>query len=372
MLAILQFDAAALPLIETMLADGRLPTLAALRRRGSWMPIDGQATFLQSSTYPTLCTGIDVREHGIYSAIPWSPAEQRARFMLDVPRPRTIWERLTERGRRSLIVDPYLAFAPREMAGIYLSGLGFEDRMVMQRLSVPRDQHQVLQRRYGRPPHLDDVYGAKQSEFLVEWRDHLIAAPGRAADQVIDLLAKDSFDLVWLNFGVSHKAGHHLWDPAAVVDEPLDQETERGLRDGLAKVYQAIDTAMGRVLAALPKDSDVIVFSPTGMGPNTSRGDFLPDMLDRVLSGGASRKSAKPALIALVTALQNPGQLALDHRATASRPVRGGHDDPALRSRRLEQNPRRSPSPERTRDTSGSIFEAGNAKESLSPPKPTN
>src|SRR5262249_7391988 len=150
---------------------------------------------------------------------PWSPKEQRARFMLDVPRPRTIWERLTEAKRPSLIVDPYLAFAPREMAGIYLSGLQFEDRMVMQQFSMPQNQHRTLRRRFGAPPKLDDVYGTKQSDYLVEWRDHLIAAPGRAADQVIDLLSKNSFDLLWLNFAVSHKAGHHLWDPAGVVEQ---------------------------------------------------------------------------------------------------------------------------------------------------------
>jgi predicted AlkP superfamily phosphohydrolase/phosphomutase len=295
MLAILQFDAAALPLVGRMLADGRLPTLAGLRRRGTWTPIDGKATFLQSSTYPTLCTGIDVREHGIYSAVPWSASAQRACSMLSLPRPRTIWERLTESGRRALIIDPYLAFAPREMAGIYISGLHFEDRMVMQHRSVPRDQHRALTRRYGRPPRLDDVYGVRKVASLLEWRDQLIAAPDRIAGAVIDLLSRHSFELLWLNFAVAHKAGHHLWDPASVVNEPLDGETERGLRDGLAGVYQAIDTAMARVLDALPNDSDVIVFSPTGMGPNTSRGDFLPDMLDLVLSGGTGQSQPREA-----------------------------------------------------------------------------
>ncbi len=72
MLAILQFDSPALPLLEKMLDDGRLPVLAGLRRHGRWETLDAKATFLQSSTYMTLCTGMDVREHGIYSAIPWS------------------------------------------------------------------------------------------------------------------------------------------------------------------------------------------------------------------------------------------------------------------------------------------------------------
>lgn len=291
MLVILQFDAAALPLIERMLADGRLPTLACLRAQGSWIPIDGEATFLQSSTYPTLCTGIDVREHGIYSAIPWSACEQRPRFMLDLPRPRTIWERLTERGCQALVVDPYLAFPPSDMAGIYLSGMHFEDRMVLQRWSVPADQRRVLSQRYGPAPRLDDVYGLRRTAALLEWRGHLIAAPGRTADAVIDLLSRHSFELLWLNFAVAHKAGHHLWDPASVVAKPLDRATECRLRDGLADVYRGIDAAMARVLEAVPDGADLIVFSPTGMGPNTSRGDLLPDMLSRVLRSGASRSS---------------------------------------------------------------------------------
>src|SRR5687767_13633248 len=74
MLALLQFDAAALPVVEAMLADGRLPALANLRARGAWETLDARATVLQSATYPTLCTGVDVREHGLYSSFPWSAA----------------------------------------------------------------------------------------------------------------------------------------------------------------------------------------------------------------------------------------------------------------------------------------------------------
>ena len=77
MLALLQFDSAALPLITQMLADGRLPALADLRRRGTWMRLDAQ-TLLQSAAHPTLYTGMDVRDHGLYSAFPWSSADQRA------------------------------------------------------------------------------------------------------------------------------------------------------------------------------------------------------------------------------------------------------------------------------------------------------
>jgi predicted AlkP superfamily phosphohydrolase/phosphomutase len=285
MLAILQFDSAALPLLEQMMADGRLPVLAALRAHGRWETMDAGATFLQSSTYMTLCTGTDVREHGVYSAVPWSAGEQRPKFMYTFDAPPTIWQRLTERGRRSLIIDPILAWPPRRIAGVFIGGWQFEDRMVARGRSLPRGTRRELSRRHGRPPRLDDVYGTRRVASLFAWRDHLVNAPGRVADAAIDLLRTRSFDLAWLNFGAAHKAGHHLWDPSAVVDEQLADADQRALQGGLARVYQEVDAAIGRVLDALPDRTDVIVFSPTGMAANTSRADLLPGMLDAVLSG---------------------------------------------------------------------------------------
>ncbi len=288
MLAIFQFDSASLPLLEEMLGDGRLPNLAALQSRGRWDTMDAKATFLQSSTYMTLCTGVDVRNHGIYSAVPWSASAQRPQFMYTYPHPPTIWERLTAAGRRSLIVDPILAWWPSKMEGVFLSGWQFEDRMVSRGLSLPGGIRRDLGRRLGRPPRLDDVYGTRQVQELLRWRDHLVAAPGRVADATIDLLKRERFDLIWLNFGAAHKAGHHFWDPLAVTEGAVGENDRQTLRAGLADVYQEVDRAIGRVLEALPDSVDIMVFSPTGMAANTSRADLLPGMLSSVLAGPAA------------------------------------------------------------------------------------
>jgi predicted AlkP superfamily phosphohydrolase/phosphomutase len=93
-----------------------------------------------------------------------------------------------------------------------------------------------------------------------------------------------------LSFSAAHKAGHHFWDAASVVEDGLPAETQRALREALADVYVAVDAALGRTLAALPDDADVIVFSPTGMGPNTTRADLLPGMLGAVLNGNGSKR----------------------------------------------------------------------------------
>jgi predicted AlkP superfamily phosphohydrolase/phosphomutase len=286
MLALLQFDSAALPVVERMLDEGRLPNLEALRGRGHWQPLEPPASLFQSATYPTLYTGMEVGEHGLYSAFPWSAPDQRVRFMHEFPMPRAIWERLSERGRRSLVIDPYLAWAPREIAGTYISGWHFTDRMVMQGRSRPRSRRWALARRHGRPPELSDVYGKPRASSLLAWRDHLVRGPGRTARAVRELLGREGFDFVWINFSSAHKAGHHLWDPTALIEEELDERGERTLREGLEDVYVAVDEALGEIVSALPPDADLVVLSPIGMGANNSRADLLPGMLDAILSNG--------------------------------------------------------------------------------------
>src|SRR5581483_11671108 len=65
-------------------------------------------------------------------------------------------------------------------------------------------------------------------------------------------------------------------------------------------------------------DVDLIVFSPTGMGPNTSRADLLPDMLDAVLRDGARPPRAGGAAPgATMWALRS--RIPADWRALAAR-----------------------------------------------------
>lgn len=88
-----------------MLAEGRLPVLAAARERGSPVELDTDpAGIFPSAAHPTLYTGLDVGEHAIYSAFPWVPADQRVRYMHSLPLPESLWERCPRpNGRWSLI-----------------------------------------------------------------------------------------------------------------------------------------------------------------------------------------------------------------------------------------------------------------------------
>ena len=111
---------------------------------------------------------------------------------------------------------------------------------------------------------------------LLALREKLIAAPGRVADAAVDLLGRERYDLAWLTFSAAHLAGHQFWDLSQLAAEPEGREREL-LTGALADVYEAVDGAFGRVLAALPGDADVIVARPsawtsTARAPTCCRG----------------------------------------------------------------------------------------------------
>src|SRR5262249_21954619 len=239
-------------------------------------------------------SGVEVGDHGLYSAFPWSPSEQRVRFMQDFPQPTAAWERLARAGRRSLVIDPYQVWPPREMAGIFLSGWQLENRMVIPRASNPRDGLRNLTRRFGTPPPGELVFGRPGVSDLIRQRNALMEAPRRLADAAVHLLSREKFDLVWLAFSCIHLAGHGLWDISSVEDDTTDATTRGSLERALSDVYAASDAALNHILDALEPTSDIIVLSPDGMGRASSCSDLLPEMLEAVLRSPRSESKSAP------------------------------------------------------------------------------
>jgi len=301
MLAILQFDSASVALLERMLAQGRLPALAALRERGVWHELETPATHFAAGAFHTLYSGTELADHGLFYPFQWSAGDQRVRYTTAFDAPPPIWERLP--GARTLALDPYESRPPRTAPpGTVVSGWQFTDRVVLNRWASPRHMSGTLERLFGPPASVEEVFGRSSARDLLTLRRDLVAASGRAADAADLLLAGADVDLAWLTFSAAHVAGHQFWD-LSQVDDTLDDATRRVLAGALEDVYQSVDAGFARVLAALPEGADVIVASPVGMDVNTSRADLLPEMLDAVLTGRPREQSSAGAVWKLRAAL---------------------------------------------------------------------
>jgi predicted AlkP superfamily phosphohydrolase/phosphomutase len=283
MIAILQFDAASRLHLERMLAAGELPVLARLRSRGTWLDLNTPAVHFEGAAAYSLSTGIDLGRHGLYYPWLWSATEQRVRFFDDLPAPEAVWDRIGRSGHRSLVIDPYEMRAPQSMKGLFLTGWQFKNRVVLRTRSVPSSMQRILEDEFGCPTLGEEIYGRPDVSSLRRLRDSLTAAPRRGADVLEALLKRESFDLVWISLSAAHLGGHRFYDIARFSEE-LALARHQDLGTALQNIYRAVDEALGRIVAALPRDADVVITSPTGMGPNNSRSHLLPAMLHAVLT----------------------------------------------------------------------------------------
>jgi predicted AlkP superfamily phosphohydrolase/phosphomutase len=281
MIAVIQFDAVSRVHLERFLEEGRLPALNSLRSRGTWHELDTPATHFEGAVAYSLYTGVNLGDHGLYYPWLWSAGEQRVRFFDDLPAPEAGWERLERAGRRSLIIDPYEMRPPRTMRGIFLTGWQFKNRVVLRTRSIPNQIHRSLAQEFGDPPVGEEVYGRPAAPELLRLRKSLLAGPSRGADVIEKLLQSEQFDLLWISLSAAHLGGHRFFDITSISEEAeLSRFPE--LETALQDIYQAVDEGLARIVASLPSGSDILVVSPSGMGPNTSRSHLLPGMLEAV------------------------------------------------------------------------------------------
>lgn len=279
-LAVFNFDSVSTLLVERMLAEGRLPTLHALCERGRRYDLTSPLVYFGDRV--TAHTGVDVQDHGLYFPLQWSPTEQRLESAYSPPAPPAVWERLADVGRAALVLDPYEGRPPHRIVGAAISGVQFTHSVVLRRWARPRGVDRQVMRMLGRPRESDDAYGELSESSLRRVERQVLAAPERTSRAALHFLERETFDLVWVEFGAVHLAGHHFWPrDADEVSERMHSATV------LQRVYELADAAMGRILAALPADADVLVFTEAGMDANRSRTDVLPEMLARVLGGPA-------------------------------------------------------------------------------------
>jgi predicted AlkP superfamily phosphohydrolase/phosphomutase len=285
-IAVLVFDSASVSLLDAMLDAGRLPNVAALAARGRRIELETPARDFAAGAFYTLYSGVDIGDHGVFYPFQWDAARQRVRPAGQLQAPPAVWERLARAGRRTLAIDPYECRPPARYEGTLVSGWGFEERTVLPAWSRPSVARRALARDFGCPPRATEVFGRPRARQLIALRRRLLDAPGRVAEAATHLLSQEHYDVAWLTFSAAHLAGHQFWDLSQLAESWLNVDRRVVLERTLADVYARVDEAIGRVLAALPRDAEVILCSAVGMDVNTSRADLLPGMLAAVVAGG--------------------------------------------------------------------------------------
>src|SRR3712207_2046680 len=176
MLVVLQFDSPSLAVLGRMLDEGRLPALAGLRERGAWHELQTPATHFAAGAFHTLYSGTELADHGLFYPFQWSAPDQRVRYTTAFPAPPPVWESLGG-SARALALAPYEAGPPlTPPAGTVVSGWQFTDRVVLQPWSSPPGGNARLERLFGPPAAVEEVFGRSSTRDLLRLRRDLLGS----------------------------------------------------------------------------------------------------------------------------------------------------------------------------------------------------
>jgi predicted AlkP superfamily phosphohydrolase/phosphomutase len=295
-------DAAEPSLVERWMAQGYLPALARLRALGVYGRLRNFQTFVSETAWTTFLTGCRPEQTGFWThhrfredSYGIDPVE-----VYDFEKYPPFYA-LGDQYRVAVFDLPKTTLSDR-VNGLQVLAWGEHGPMTPSQ-SRPAGLLAEVTRRHGPHPVL-------RRDFATLWSRRSLAALERAlhvgierrAAICLDLLRREPWDLFLTAFGETHVAGHYFWHTDH-ADHPLHRP---GALPAMRGVYQAVDRAVGALVAARP-DASVVVFSPHGMEagsmdlPSTV---ILPELLYRWslpgrygLARGDPRKPPPPALV---------------------------------------------------------------------------
>ena len=292
--ACLAWDSPDLELLREGVADGWLPTLAALAARGSFVLLDDTQEILTPASWPTLARGVAPARHGLLCDQQLVPGEYRIASMTadDATEP-PFWAHLGAAGLRSTIVGIYSAPLLPGLPGVQVVGWGSHDPFTTKHDGPRAEPAEVL-------GELRDVVGRRTlrhgrrlpvtPEEHLAYVDEVVRGLGQQGRAVAHLARRDRWDFLCATFADGHEAGHVLWrhhDPGHPAHDPGAHPRVRG---ALREIAQATDAALAEVLAALDDDVVVLITTPYGMG----RDDRCVAVVDDVLRAHGLRADRAP------------------------------------------------------------------------------
>jgi predicted AlkP superfamily phosphohydrolase/phosphomutase len=105
--------------LQRLMAEGRAPNAARLAQRGSLLRMDSVWPWVSSVAWSTMMTGVNPAKHSIFGFIDRDPAT----YKQYIPTSRnmtakTLWEVLSEAGKRVIVVNVPVTYPPRQVNGI--------------------------------------------------------------------------------------------------------------------------------------------------------------------------------------------------------------------------------------------------------------
>jgi predicted AlkP superfamily phosphohydrolase/phosphomutase len=259
-LLVIGWDAATPELIDPWMADGTLPHLATLARRGSSARLRSLIHPLSPAAWTSAFTGLNPGRHGIWDFGQRLPGSYEVRPTgADLRSGATLWDIAGDCGLRSVVINVPLTHPSGPVEGLLVPGVGVTElegatrpRSLAARIDAEVPGYRIDANAY---EHLDPAAFLADVEAMAEARVELAER----------LLVAERPDLLACVFVSADRVQHAFWKQASLPGSDPGRATWR-FADAIRDCYRQLDRALGRLVAAAGPDATVVVMSDHGFG----------------------------------------------------------------------------------------------------------
>jgi predicted AlkP superfamily phosphohydrolase/phosphomutase len=243
-------DGVPFSLLKRLSEEGKLPNWTQLMESGSMKRMNSVHPCVSSVAWATYMTGKNPGKHNIYGFVDRNPGS------MDVFIPtsrdmagKTLWEILSQAGKRVVVINVPLTFPPREVNGILISGFLCPN---IDKIAHPKELAAVLKEMGYR---IDvDAWQARKS--LDKFLEDLHLTLDKRIEAMFHFLEREEWDFFQLHIMETDRINHFLWG--------LWEEGDPQYGPEFIKYYQKIDGILGRISAMLDRDTRLIILSDHG------------------------------------------------------------------------------------------------------------
>jgi len=255
---VIGLDGATFDIINPLASAGRLPVLSRLMKEGVSAPL--RSTILPNSFpgWASCTTGTSEGMHGVFSPFIKNPRSYSVRAMSgrDIMT-RPVWDILTEQGGRSIVLNVPTTYPPEPINGLMVTGMLTPGRgsEFTYPASLKEELLAVLPDYVIEPERLPDKH-ARAAEFrrTIQLRERALRF----------LMDQGEWDFLMVVFSVLDRAQHDYWADMDPAHPRHDPKTPREFREFIHEIYERLDSAAGRLLEKLPRETRVFVVSDHG------------------------------------------------------------------------------------------------------------
>lgn len=272
-------DGATWDVLRPLAKAGRLPNLERILKYGTQTTLQSTVPPATPPAWTSMFTGKNPGRHGIYG---FQKLDSQT-YEFDTVRThrhqeKTLWQLLSEHGKRSIMMDVPFTYPPYPFNGLMLTGYG-TPRTPETVFTYPPDLRPLL------PPELHKEIRLaipknrfdRSQRFIDEWTE-VMAGRRRLLRH---LVTHESWDLFMVVFSITDNMAHVFWtyaDPA----HPNYYRTEANLfREAFYHGYEQCDELLGELIDAAGAETTTLVISDHGFGSVRPRQYIFQRLLER-------------------------------------------------------------------------------------------